>query len=964
MATTGTVLAGRVEELSALTEAFQRAGGGRPSAVLIAGEAGVGKSTLVGNFTAQLPSSAWRLTGACLEMGETGLPFAPFTAMLRELVGRIGAEEVRRLLPNGESGELGRLLPSLGGPHSADETDLARARLFEQFLALLQALGHRAPVLLVVEDVHWADRSSLDLLTFLLRNQQSIPDVLAVVTYRSDRLDRTHPARRLLAEIERLAWARRIDLARLTRSEVATQLHGLLGRPPAPDLSETIYRRSEGNPLLVEALLTCGAGPGAPLPPSIRDLLVAPLEHLAEQSRHVVRAAAVGGVRVDHALLAAVTGLDDPALSAALRPAVAANLLVVDGQGYAFRHALIREIIEAELLPGERSFLHIRYGEALERHPRLVPPGRRALELAHHWYAVAGQHPQRAFAAAWQAAESAEASLAYAEQLHLLDQVLDLWDQAPGTARRLGLDRRSVLDKAIESAMLSGEGARGMELIAIALADVDPAADPARAAQLLRHRGELRQALGQPGAVDDLRTAARIMPPRHPDRPRVLNTLTHRLLAVPCDAEGIAVAEEAIRAAHAAGDIRAEVFASINLAYARARTGDLVRELPRLAQARTTAQRIEDHVALMHALRCEADVLQGAGRYEQAAQAAQRGLSAASRAGLSRTFGPTHAANVAEALIATGRWDEATEILDHALELAPASSFRAYLLVLRGSIALARGDIPLAQSAADFAHGVFRWNLSDAQDLLPLLCFASDLALAKGEEAQAVAHVEQALARKEVSSSPRYLWPLLVLGARVAHASRTLPRALSALAAELPAVGPVQQAQRTTFTAELARAGGASEPSAWDRTATAWGELCQPYQQALALLRAAEAAVETGDRRRATDRLRSARHHADLLGARDLLTTIEQLARLARLPLNPPPHDRHAPDRHHGLTPREHEVLRLVANGRTNREIAQELYISAKTASVHVSHILAKLGVSSRVQAATTAHRRGLVPPE
>ena len=964
MATTSAALAGREEELSALTEAFQRAGGGQPSAILIAGEAGVGKSRLVSEFAARLPASAWQLVGACLEIGETGLPFAPFTAILRELVRTIGVEEVRQMLPNGETGELGRLLPSLSRPHSADETDLARARLFEQFLALLQACGQRAPALLVVEDVHWADRSSLDLLTFIIRNQQSIPELLAVVTYRSDRLNPGHPVRRLLAEMERMAWAQRIDLGRLTKGEVTTQLRGLLGHPPAPELSETIYRRSEGNPLLVEALLTCGAQPGPPLPPSIRDLLVAPLERLARQTQDVVRAAAVGGMQVAHTLLAEVTGLDDPALSTALRPAVASNLLLIDGDSYVFRHALIREVIEGELLPGERSALHVRYGEALERHPHLASPGCRALELAHHWYAVAKQHPQRAFAAAWDAAERAGASLAYAEQTRMLDTVLDLWDQAPRVARRLGIDRRSVLDKAIEAAMLSGEGDHGMKLIATALAEVDPAADPGRAAQLLRHRGELRQALGQPGAVDDLRKSARIMPPQHPDRPRVLNTLTHRLLTIPCDEEGIVIATEAIRAARAAGDVRAEVFASINLAYARARTGDLDRQLPHLAQARTTAQRVEDHAALMHAFRCEADVLQGAGRYEQAAESARRGLAAASGAGLLRTFGPTHAANVAEALIATGHWDEAIEVLDHSLELAPAPSFRAYLLVLRGSIALARGDISLAESAADFAYGVFRWGISDAQDLLPLLCFASDLALAKGEEAQAVANVEQTLARNQVISTPRYLWPLLALGARVAHASPTLPAALCELAAELPVLGQVQQAHRLTFLAEITRVSGSSQPSAWDRCAIAWGELHQPYQQALALLRAAEAAAEAGDRQAAADRLRTARHTAGLLGARGLLANVEQLARLARLSLNTPAHEYGSPGQHIRLTPREHDVLHLVANGRTNREIAEELYISTKTASVHVSNILAKLGVSSRVQAATAAYRLGLVPPE
>ncbi|MFF2809259.1 AAA family ATPase [Streptomyces sp. NPDC058000] len=963
MATTSAALVGRDEELSALDAAFRRTRDGLPSAVLIGGEAGVGKSRLVSEFAAQLPASSWVLRGGCLELGETGLPFAPFTTVLRALVRETGADHIRRLLPNSEAGELGRLLPSLGRPHSADDADLARARLFEQFLALMQGLAERKPVLLVIEDIHWADRSSLDLLAFLVHNQQAVPALLAVVTYRSDRLNLAHPLRPLLAEIERMAWAQRMELGRLTKSEVSAQLRGLLGSEPAAELSERIYRRSEGNPLLVEALLTCEAQPDAPLPQSIRDLLVAPLERLGGQTQDVVRAAAAGGVRVGHALLAAVTGLDDGALSVALRPAVASNLVVVDGDSYGFRHALIREVVEGELLPGERSVLHARYGQALERRPELAPPGRGAVELAHHWYAVAKQHPARALGAAWRAAEDAGTSLAYAEQLRMLNQVLELWDQVPDAAEQLAVDRKAVLDKAAQAAMLAGEGDQAMTLIAVALADADPAVDPARAAQMLRHRGELRHALGQPGDVEDMREAARIMPSQHPDRAFVLNTLTNRLLTIPYEEEGRAVAQEAIRAAQAVGDDRAEVLAAINLAYARARGGDLDGQLPGLAEARATAERIEDHAALMHAFRCEADVLQGAGRYEQAAEVARRGLVAAAHAGLSRTSGPTHAANVAEALISLGRWDEAVEILDHTLELTPTPSFRAYLLVLRGSIALARGDLAFAESAAAFAGSVFTWGVSDAQDLLPMLCFEVDLALAKGREAEAVELVERTLVRRETLSSPRYLWPALVAGARAVRPQTTLLAGLCALAAELPVTGPVQQAQRLTFTAEIARARGLSDQSAWDGCAAGWAELRQPYPQALALLRAAEAAAEAGDRQTAADRLHAARHSADLLVARGLRTTIEQLARLARVSLTDGLHEGGSRGPELGLTAREREVLRLVADGRTNRQIAEELYISSKTASVHVSNILAKLGVSSRVQAATTAFRLGLVQP-
>jgi DNA-binding CsgD family transcriptional regulator/tetratricopeptide (TPR) repeat protein len=946
-------MVGRERELDALAEAFASTCEGTPCVVLIGGEAGVGKSRLVAEFTAGLPGRARVLPGNCLALGADGLDFAPFIAILRGLVRELGAVDVLNLLPRGEAGDLGRLLPALGPPPAPGDTALARARLFEQVLTLLEGLAEQQPIVLVVEDAHWADRSSRDLLGFIARSCEAA--LLTVVTYRTDELGPADPLRPVLADLARLKRGRYLELGRLARSDTARQLRGLLGHEPAPEDVNRIYRRSGGNPLLVEALLA----DDEPVPGPIRDLLVAPLEQLPEPTREVVRAAAVGGSQIRHALLAAVTGLDDAALSRALRPAVAAHLLVAGEDGYVFRHALIQEMLETDLLPGERAALHLRYAKALESGPPAALPGRASVELAHHWHAAGPAHAVHALTTAWQAAGDARGALAYAEELYMLTLVLDRWGQVPDAAGFLGTGRPAVMAAAIEAAVAAGETERAMTLIETALAEPSP--DPARGL-LLRHRGELRHALGLPGDIDDLEEAARLVPAGHAARASVLNALANRLLTIPREAAGRAAAEEAMRAASAVGDIRSQVMAAVNLGYARARAGDVNAQLPGFAAARASAERAGDAATVLHAYRCEADVLQGIGSYQQAAEVSRRGLAAAARAGLARTAGPTQAGNLAEALICLGHWDEADEILDHALELTPTPSLRGYLLVLRGSIDLARGVLPRAEAATRYAHEVFTGGTAYAQDYLLLVGLEVNLRLAQGRPAKAAALVTEALACSDTGASARYLWPVLVAGARAAGPGPGgLPDALREVAAGLPVIGPVQHAHRLTFAAENSRAPG---PRDWDHCAAAWAELHQPYQQTEALVAAAEAAVEAGQGNAAESRLRAAAETADRLGTCPLRERIDRLARLARIAPIPGPDGTAAPEdpreasrQRWGLTPREYQVLSLIAVGRTNREIAEELFISVKTASTHVSSILSKLNVSSRVQAATVAYR-------
>jgi DNA-binding CsgD family transcriptional regulator len=993
------VLVGRSGQLSVLDTALAEAGRGSPSAVMVGGEAGVGKSRLVREFAERSRGAGARvLMGGCLELGADGLPFAPFISVLRGLVRDLGAAGVAGLLPGGSARELARLLPEFGEPAGPDDAGEARARLFEQVLVLLERLAGAGPVVLVVEDMHWADRSSRDLLAFLIRNQPSAERLLIVVTFRSDELYHVHPLRLLLAELDRIGWVSRMDLGRLTRQDTGRLVAQITGRGTDDDLLAAVYRRTEGNPLFVEALLADGKL-GSGLPESLRDLLVAAVRRLPEQTQEVVRVASAGGDRISHGLLAAVTGLEAAALARALRPAVAANVLLADSDGYAFRHALIREAVHDELLPGERGQVHRRFAEAIGADPALVMPGRAPGEQARHWYAA--HDTIRAMVSAWQAAGQARRFLAYAEQLAMLSRVLELWEQVPDAPQRVGAGHVAVLEAAVGAAELAAENEQGVRLAQAALREIDAGAEPVRAALLFMYCGQLKYHLGRADYADDLREAVRLVPadPPSPARARVLQALAHRTLheSGGWDPALRAVAEEAVATARRAGDAATEAAALVILACAEPAGGDVERIRALLDQARAVASRAKAYEPLLAAALAESDMLEGAGLHELAATVAREGLTAAGEHGLARTYGAVLASNLAEPLVSLGWWEEAGEIIEGALLLFPLLVERASLWRLAGDIALARGDPAAAAEYVASIRAALDGTRYHDRYHLPLARLETDLSLAQGRPAEACSTVQDALDRFDVLPSPRYTWPLLVAGARACTAitvcdntllagAEALRDRLRAEAGKLTADGLAQQAHQLTFAAEAARATRtlAAEPgefppladmrAAWDESARAWEAASEPYPLAAALLRSAEAALGAGDREGGTTRLRRAAGLAQRVGARPLSDDIALLARRARITLGVlgDAADTQAssgradqtqipePDRM-GLTARELDVLRLVAAGRSNRDIAGELFISVKTASVHVSNIIRKLGVSGRGEAAAAAHRLRLL---
>ncbi|MFG2085044.1 MULTISPECIES: ATP-binding protein [unclassified Spirillospora] len=960
------LLVGRSAELGELEDALA----GAPGAVLLGGDAGLGKTRLIREFTRSVEGAsggghATVLTGGCLELGSDGLPFAPFTTVLRGLVRDIGIDGVAGLVPRGDTGGLARLLPEFGEPESDAASGEERARLFEVMLTLLERLAERGPVVLVIEDAHWADRSTRDLLAFLIRNLGVAP-VLIVVTYRSDELHRTHPLRPLLAGLERVERVRRLEIAPLSRADVAALVAEILGdehRQVPPGLVERVAARSEGNPLFIEALLDDDGTMACELPESLRDLLLAGVQRLPEETQDVLRDASGGGTRIDHALLATVTGLGDSALTRVLRPAVAANVLVVDGDGYAFRHALIREAVHDDLLPGEHTRLHRRYAEALEDDPSLVPPGRLWVELSHHWQAA--HDSTWALVASWRAAAHARKALAYAECLTMLSRVLEMWDRVPDAAERIGADHVTVLEKAASAADEAGEFDRGIKLVTAALREAEAGAeagagplDPARAAVLLELRGRMRNQMARPGFVEDLRAAVALLPPDPPTalRARALATLGNYVRLTTDIGEARKVAAESLAVARALGDPVTETEALITQFCADV---DYENETG-ITEVGRTAESCGDHRVLLRYYVIKTHFLEGAGRHEEAAAVAGRGIELAREHGVARTQGTFLSINRAEPLVSLGRWDEAVTVLNRAMEQDPAVTTRTSLLVLSGWMALSRGDLDTAKerlvTSRDIMNLKMKWLKT--QDYFATLWLEANVALAEGHAEEALDAVRPVLDHAGLPDDARYAWPALVTGASVCAelgpAAAGDLRRIEERAAGLDVKGPLQRAHCLTFSAELARARGVLDLAAWEESAAAWEALGNPYYRARALFHAAEAALACGDHDAAASRLRTAAELAGGLGAAPLGERVADLLRRTRTPRGG---ETSAPL---GLTPREYEVLRLVAEGRSNRDIAEALFISAKTASVHVSNILGKLDVASRGEAAATAHRLAL----
>lgn len=998
---TSPVFVGRAAELDRLDDALRRAEAGEGAAVIIGGEAGVGKTRLVEELVARAGAAGHAvLCGGCVELEGDGLPLAPVVEALRGLAREIGPDGLVGLVGDRRD-ELSRLLPELGRPaaSAAGPDGHSSGRLFDLVLGVLEALAATQPVLFVVEDLHWADQSTRSLAGFLLRNVRG-SRVTLVLTYRADGVGPGHPLRTFLAEAERLRWqapsgrersrwVERIELGRFSRVEVAELIGAILGAAANDSLVDDVLACSDGNAFFVEEVVaaTQSGDLGIVISPTLRDALLARVDALPAATRALLRVAAAGGQRVDHRLLAAVAGLSDEQVWEALRDAVAAGVLLVDqaAGGYAFRHSLTRDALHHDGLPGEGMHLHRRYAQAVEADPCLVGgPAQAAATVAYHWYSA--QDHVRALPALLHAAEAAACSYAYAEALRHYERALASWDEVPDPAELTSLDRLGILEAAILAAKTAGELRREDELLARAHAEATRVGDPVRLALLLTRQSTLQRKLGRSDGVLEAEEAVRLVPaqPPTPARATVLVALGKALSTAPRRAAGQAAIDEALAVAQATGARYEEASALLSSSC----LSHVWREGTDVRRGREIATELGADELILASYTYETDNWLGACRFDEAILAGEEGLRVARRLGQERAS-LILAANVVEALIGVGRWADAERMMTALTELAPVGVGAMFLAQLRGEVALVRDRLDEAAAALALSDSLRAKRFVDSQYTLPSTRLWAELEMRRGDPGAVAGRVIRTLADFEPPDVVRYVAPLLATGmaaaaeaavmARVRRDADGLSRALdgatqlAALAAELPFErAPSGEAYRSMVAGELARAEGGADPGAWASAAKAWGALEVPYLRACALRGLAESLLAIGDRGAAAAELRGAAAIADGLGAHLLRRELGELAVAARVVLSGPgapsgPGDdplgpgeeaqSYADEPPLGLTARELDVLRLVAAGSSNPQIASALFISRKTASTHVSNILGKLGVATRGEAAAVAHR-------
>ncbi|MEV0692362.1 AAA family ATPase [Streptomyces sp. NPDC050388] len=1009
------VFVGRAGELDALNTALARAteGAGDPQALLIGGEAGVGKTRLVEEFAAEARRrGAVVVLGGCVEIGADGLPFAPFSTALRqlrrELPGQLAAAAA------GQEEELARLLPELGTvAPEARRDEQGMARLFELTARLLERVAAEHTVVLALEDLHWADASTRHLLSYLFRTLRT-GRLVVLATYRSDDIHRRHPLRPLLAELDRLRTVHRIELRRFNREEVGRQIAGILAREPEPDRVDEIFERSDGNAFFVEELAVAShEGCRTGLTDSLRDLLLVRVERLPESAQQVVRFVAEGGSTVEYRLLAAVARLPEDDLLDALRSTVNASILTPapDRDGYRFRHSLVREAVSDDLLPGERSRLNRRYAEALEADPTPVPADERVTRLASYWYHA--HDAAKALPAVLDASVEARRRHAYSEQLGLLERAMELWDAVPDDLRATlrpadyaaiypsplpegrggtpgGSDPETTplryLDLMAEAAVagrLCGERERAMKITKRALRVLEEEPDPLRAAWFWVQRSRLTQSLARGDGWAELGTAqdlVRGLPPSEVHAEVLAAAANWSMLHEP-GPEAMAAAERAVEYARMVGASDIELNARLTLGGLMVDAGDIDRGLAEMYEVKERAAELGVDMVVGRSHINLPSVLEGVGRSEEAAELLREGVGITRRLGLLDTESWVWG-NLAESFQSLGRWDEAAEAAAHAQQLEESARPRAEAWMRLAHLALDRGDLAAADRHLVAARAYCGTHDSMPQYSLPMASVAIGIAAAEDRLPDARAELLTALDTGLPPGTQRYGWPLLLAAATAeadAHGDPATepdrPRIIGHLraAAKTLATGvPLWQAYEVWLRAELLRAEGRSAPGEWAAAVTALEPLERPYDLARVRFRLAEALLASGagedERARATELLRLSGAVAEHLGAAPLARAVALLAQRARL--TPVPAARESapaptdPADALGLTGRERDVLRLVAAGHTNRRIAEQLFISPKTASVHVSNILAKLGVSGRGEAAALAHRLDLFPAE
>jgi DNA-binding CsgD family transcriptional regulator len=976
-------LVGREAELARLRGLLHDAAAGRAVTGLVSGDAGIGKSRLVAEVMRIAEGDGFTvLCGQCAEIGDS-VPYLPFADAFRAAPPHI--EKAVKARP-----VLARLLPDGDGQASeADWAGLTRQQMFGAVLSLLSELAACDPVLLVIEDLHWADATTRHLLTFLARMLHR-ERVAIIGTYRTDDLDRRHPLRGVIAELVRLPMVALVEVGPLSAAALAEILSGEGSARPlsAAATLNSLVERAEGNAYYAEELLTASCMEGT-LPTGLAALLLSRVERVSDAAQQVLRAAAVAGGGAADDLVRAASGLPDDAYEEAVREAAGHQLLAPDGPDrYKFRHALLREAVYADLMPGERTRLHARLASLLAGVPGA------AAELAHH--SMASHDIPGAFAASFRAATEAERLGAPAEAHRHYDLALELWVRVEAADRIAGMTRGKLGLKSALAAAASGDVPRAVHLLRRIRGWVAAEAGPAEAG--LAETGELRCRVGErlayhllqadnmqwfAEALDVVEATVRETPDEPPTwyRARAMATYAIALMVAQRNDDARDWAGRARDAARAAGSASVEADALVTTGQLAIRAGSSDEAIGLFAAAVEQAGaagavgvrlRAAYHLAMERLAR---------GELAEASSVSHRGVEWADAEGLGLApFGLDLQHLHFQAHFADGHWDHAQELAD-GFPVRVTRQAEALLSAMALFVDVARGNQAVGERRTwlePFWDDVFVAYI--ARGIL------AEHALWQGDYEGALAEAEAAIDADAWARSPSVIRvTATALAARAdraaqlraagdypgADAEAAAGAALLAVAREgasYPArpkavLGPEGRGWLARCEAEYARLTRANAPDVWQRVLAEFGP-GYVYETARTQWRLAEALVEAGRREEAAAVWRAARDTASRLRAAPLGAALDDLARRARLDPGNGNRDGHGSGSAGtsplaGLTDREREVLRLIARGMSNRDIGTELFISPKTASVHVSNILGKLGAASRTEAAAIAYREG-----
>lgn len=977
-------MVGRTGEFGTLEQLWSRARTGRAQLALIGAEAGGGKTTLIDTFTATV-TDGLVVSGACVPMGEQGLTFAAVSGWLRRLQQVFGTETLARWAGVGWDA-LAQVMPSVVSPAGvapstrieATAGDSDRRVQFEAIMSIIEKAAAERPLLLVVEDLHWSDESTRDLLRFMT-GAVSQASLLVLGSYRTDELHRRHPLRPWLGEMSRLSNVHRLDLPRLTAVEVVQMVRSIRPEPLPDSVLDQILQRSEGIPYFVAELASSPGIADSHLPWSLRDALMGRLSVLDEHTQTLLRLVSAAGNRIDESLLNKVAAdWDRAVLERSLRAAIEAQVLMVDEDGYAFRHALLREVAHEELLPGEHARVHALFSltllelvdeptdlpEALDAwgeptadascttaaNDKALRSSVRDLRRGQIWSEIAahalGAHDlDLAFRAALAGAR--DLALDPPQSQRLFERALDLWDSTPASAK---YDRAAVLEEAAEMARLAGNTDRSVALIDQSL-ELTPEDD-----KLARVRRMVLKA----------------------------RTVRHKMIGAVARTESMNLLREAVALAEETGDDESRLKAMAGLAGGEMLVGkrDLtvarrtVEEAHRLGFLRTEASALNTYGCLLVGAGFEdeglaalersgkieettgrtiryfinrSDALNNANREAGAVEVALAGLDVAREAGMERSLGVMLGGNAAVPLLSLGRWDEARARVARALELRPPEHHLVNLELTSAWIQVWSGDLDGAESILGRYRPVFAdgqlglqaqfatWQLSAEIELL----------LTTGGLERGRSLVEGLWANSDYFHMAGLQY-LSLAAARVAVARGRDPREVAEIETMVAGIPRLRSSgwMRPLIDAELE-----DSVDTW-RIAVAAQDGAPLHLRLHGLLGLAGALAPVGSRDEVAALLDEVVAEATPRGIGLLLSRAQALRQ--RLGLG----ERGSAGL---LTAREQQVLDLLAEGLSNSAVGERLFISRKTASVHVSNILAKLSVGSRGEAVAEGRRRGMI---